>query len=228
MPRPQFSVAIIAVGFLACKPLGASAPATPAATFAATERQQLAVVLASDRPDAEKLSACKRLALIGNADSVPALAPLLSDAELSHAARLGLEAIPDPAADEALRGGLTQVKGDLLVGVLNSIGARRDRQAVAGLGRLLGDNAPAIASAAAAALGKIAGPEAAHLARPTRKLVPKPWCAVSRRHLGRHGCSCSSYSVRWEARGHWRPCRLLQRMMTRRLRTSPRVCWVSG
>jgi len=164
MPRPQcFSVTIIAVVFLACKPLGAAAPATPAATSAAKERQQLAAVLASDRPDAEKLFACKRLALIGNADSVPALASLLSDAELSHAARLGLEAIPDPAADEALRGGLTQVKGDLLGGVLNSIGARRDRRAVAGLGRLLGDKAPAIASAAAAALGKIAGPEAAHL-----------------------------------------------------------------
>lgn len=156
-----FLVTILAAALFVGKSGDVSAQEKPNGSSASAERAQLAAVLASDRSRSEKLSACKRLDWIGNADSVPALAALLSDAELSHAARLGLEAIPDPAAAEALRAGLTQVQGDLLVGVINSIGVRRDRQAVAGLGRLLGDKDPAIAAAAAAALGKIAVPEAA-------------------------------------------------------------------
>jgi len=159
----SFSVAIAAAALFVWGPGGVAGQDGPAAGSASTERQQLAAVLASDRPHAEKLSACKRLALIGNADSVAALAPLLSDAELSHAARIGLEAIPDPAAGEALRAALTQVKGELLVGVINSIGARRDGQAIPALGKLLRDGDQTVASAAAAALGKVSGSEAAQL-----------------------------------------------------------------
>lgn len=140
---------------------GSAEPASTAPGLG--EKARLAAVLTTDAPYMQKLEACKRLAIIGDASSVAALAPLLADPQLSHAARIGLEAIPDPAAAEALRQGLTNVEGQLLVGVIHSIGARRDEQAVADLAKLLSRPDPQIASAAARALGRIGSPEAARL-----------------------------------------------------------------
>jgi len=120
----------------------------------------LAAVLRSDAPPAEKAIACKRLAIYGQRDAVRALAPLLADRELASWARIALEAIPDPAADEALRAALGQVQGRLLVGVINSIGVRRDAQAAGGLAARLGDADVKVACAAAAALGRVGGPQA--------------------------------------------------------------------
>ena len=95
------------------------------------------------------------MAIYGDKQAVPALAALLPDAELASWARIALEAIPDSAAGEALRQSLGQLQGDLLVGAINSIGMRRDIQAVDDLvARLTAADAP-IASAAAVALGRI-------------------------------------------------------------------------
>ncbi len=91
---------------------------------------KLIAVLQSDAPPAEKAITCKRLAVYGTKDAVPALAPLLLDKELSSWARIALEAIPGPAADEALRSALGKAQGRLLIGVINSIAVRRDAQAV--------------------------------------------------------------------------------------------------
>ena len=129
----------------------------------ADDKASLAAVLATDASYMEKLEACKRLAIIGDSSSVAALASLLADPKLSHAARIGLEAIPDPAAAKALRHGLETVEGELLVGVIHSVGARRDEQAVPALGKLLADSDPQIASAAARALGRIGSAEVAQL-----------------------------------------------------------------
>ena len=73
--------------------------------------------------------------------------------DLSHAARMGLEAIPDPAAGEALRAALPGLAGAPLIGVINSLAARRETNAVADLGRYLTDPNPQVAAAACAALG---------------------------------------------------------------------------
>src|SRR5437588_12573649 len=54
------------------------------------------------KPKPEKAIACKQLATVGSKDCVPELAKLLSDKELASWSRIALEAIPDPAADEAL------------------------------------------------------------------------------------------------------------------------------
>ncbi len=121
---------------------------------------RLAAVLRSNAPNGAKDLACRQLAIIGTAEQVPALAALLSDEKLSHIARFALERIPGPVADEALRQTMGKARGTLLVGVINSVGQRRDEKAVGELGRLLGDADPAVAAAAAAALGKI-GPAAA-------------------------------------------------------------------
>ena len=82
------------------------------------------------RRPAEKAITCKRLAIYGTQEAVPALAPLLANEELASWARIALEAIPGPAADGALRDAMGKVQGRLLVGVINSIGYRRDAQAV--------------------------------------------------------------------------------------------------
>ena len=109
----------------------------------------------------KRRSRASGLAVYGTKDAVPALAPLLLDKELSSWARIALEAIPDPAADEALRTALGKAQGRLLVGVINSIGVRRDAQAVSGLVAKLKDADADVASAAAVALGHIGGDQAA-------------------------------------------------------------------
>lgn len=123
--------------------------------------QKLIAVLRSDAPPQEKAIPCKQLAIYGSKSAVPALAPLLSDEKLASWARIALEAIPDAAADDALREAMGKLRGRLLVGVINSIGVRRDAKAVDGLAGRLKDADAEVASAAAVALGRIASPQAA-------------------------------------------------------------------
>jgi len=122
---------------------------------------KLISVLQSDAPSAEKAITCKRLAIYGTEKAVPAIAPLLADKELSSWARIALEAIPGPAADAALREAAGKLQGRLLVGVINSIGVRRDAQAVDLLAAKLKDADAEVASAAAVALGRIGSDRAA-------------------------------------------------------------------
>jgi HEAT repeat protein len=114
-------------------------------------------VLRSDAPAAEKALACKGLAIYGGKDAVPALAPLLADEQLSSWARIALQAIPDQAAEEALRQAMGKLQGRLLIGVINSVAVRRDAKAVDGLIERLKDADSEVASAAAVALGHIGG-----------------------------------------------------------------------
>jgi len=108
-----------------------------------------------------KAKICQRLAAIGTKEAVPVLAGLLSDPLLSHYARFALEPIPDPAADRALQDAAQKLEGPLLAGVLNSIGVRRDAAALPLLARRLDAPEPETARAAAAALGRIGGAQAA-------------------------------------------------------------------
>ena len=125
---------------------------------AAQERQRkLIEVLKSDAPAREKAVPCKQLAIYGNEEAVPALAALLPHPELSSWARVALEVIPGPAADKALREAMSKVQGRLLVGVINSLGVRRDARAVESLVARLTDGDAEVASAAAVALGRISG-----------------------------------------------------------------------
>ena len=127
-----------------------------------SEREdQLIALLQSEAAPAEKAITCKRLAVIGTARCVPALEPLLSDPSLSSWARIPLEAIADPAAGEALRKTLPKVDGRLLVGVINSMGVRRDAGAVEALAERLTHSDTAVACAAAIALGRVGDAAAA-------------------------------------------------------------------
>lgn len=139
---------------------------------AAEMQRKLIGVLQSDAAGGEKALACKQLAIYGTADAVPALAALLSNPELSSWARIGLEAIPGPATDEALRQALGTLDGRLLVGVINSIGVRRDAKAVDGLAAKLDAADPQVASAAAVALGRIGGDGVAKALTEALKTAP--------------------------------------------------------
>src|SRR5713101_7338200 len=140
------------------------------------QRKQIAI-LQSDAPPQDKAIPCKQLAIYGNKDAVPALAPLLANKELASWARIALEAIPGPEADEALREALPKLQGILLIGAINSIGVRRDAKAVDALAAKLADADVEVVAAAAAALGKIGGKEAAKalnqtLANARKEILP--------------------------------------------------------
>jgi HEAT repeat protein len=121
---------------------------------------ELIAVLKSDAPHKDKADACRQLAIIGTKVAVPTLAALLADEKLSHMARYALEPIPDPAVDEALRDALGKLKGMPLVGVIGSIGVRRDVRAVRPLTKMLQESDPEVAQGAARALGSIANQRA--------------------------------------------------------------------
>jgi len=128
---------------------------------AADREQELIAVLQSSAGPVQKCSACQQLRTLGTARSVPALAALLNDERVSQAARHALEAMPAQEAGEALRRALGSTTGPLRAGVIDSLGWRRDQPALALLIPLLEDANPLTAQAAAAALGRIGGKEAA-------------------------------------------------------------------
>ncbi|MHC4323357.1 MAG: HEAT repeat domain-containing protein [Planctomycetota bacterium] len=136
------------------------------------KESDLISILQSDAPKAEKAITCKLLAIYGTDKSVPALAPLLADEELSSWVRTALEAIPGPEAGAVLRGALDNLQGRLLVGAINSVAVRRDRRAVNRLVPKLDDSDAAVASAAAVALGHIGGMEAAGALRQSLNDAP--------------------------------------------------------
>jgi HEAT repeat protein len=100
---------------------------------------------------------CRQLRQAGSDRSVAAVAPLLADKELATVARLALQSIPGQKVDDALRAAIGKLQGDLLAGVLQTIGVRGDRQAVTLLAPLANDKDPAVAEAALFALGHIGG-----------------------------------------------------------------------
>lgn len=145
--------------------LTAAEPKAPQA-----KEQELIKLLRSDAPPEQKAITCKQLAVYGSEAAVPALAPLLADERLASWALIALEAIPGPAAEEALLKASGKLHGRLLIGVLDSLGVRRDPKAVSVLAGKLREPDPAIASAAAVALGKVGGSKAA---RALARALPK-------------------------------------------------------
>lgn len=116
----------------------------------------IGVLKSSSSSEQQKHLACQQLQVIGDARAIPVLASMLRDERLGHRARQALEANPDPAVDAAFRQALRTVKGNLLVGVIDSVGNRRDAKATDALVRHLRGEDVRVASAAARALGRIA------------------------------------------------------------------------
>jgi HEAT repeat protein len=122
---------------------------------------RLIEVLKSDAPRGGKDYVFRKLLLVGSPASVPALAELLPNQELSHMARYVLERMGSPEAGTALRDALPKVSGPLKVGVISSLGARHDAESIPALAALLSDGDAQVARAAALALGSIRSAEAA-------------------------------------------------------------------
>jgi HEAT repeat protein len=135
-------------------------------------RRLVATLQSGDSTHQDKVAACHRLAIVGTKEAVPVLAALLADEKLAHIARHALEPMPDPAAGAALRDALGKTQGMPLVGVINSIGFRRDADATRSLAGFLGSSDEQVAAAAAAALGRIGSPEAATILQEALSTAP--------------------------------------------------------
>jgi HEAT repeat protein len=103
---------------------------------------------------------CRKLAVVGSTSSAPALAKLLGDEKQSHMARYALERIPGGEVAQTLRDALSKLSGNVKIGVISSIGVRRDVAAVPALSELLKDYNVPVARAAAIALGEIGSSDA--------------------------------------------------------------------
>ena len=118
----KLTITILAAAFLA----------SPALTFAADARsggELITVLKSADASLKDRNDACRELATIGDPKAIPVLVGLLGDEKLSHMARYALEPIKDASVDTALRDAMGKLKGDLQIGVINSIGVRRDEKA---------------------------------------------------------------------------------------------------
>ena len=151
--RPLLLLAV-AMGVLLAGPRGS------ARAVQTNEEQHLIAVLQSHASPREKDAACARLKHIGTDRSVPALAALLTDEDLSHSARYALESMRSAKAGWALTDALSRTTGLTKVGLINSLGMRGDKRAVPELTKLLKDPDMHVAAAAATALGQISGPKA--------------------------------------------------------------------
>lgn len=113
---------------------------------------------------------CRRLRVVGTAQSVEALAALLPAEDTSHIARYALERIGDEKAAEALRDALPKVSSKIKPGIISSLGVRRDKKSIKVIAKLLGDSDDQVAKAAAQSLGLIGTSAAARqLSRFARK-----------------------------------------------------------
>lgn len=112
-------------------------------------------VLQSDAKLPAKEYVCRQLALMGTGRSVPVLAKMLYDEDLSDGARFALEGIPDSSVDKALRLALDKLDGDRRVGIVNSLGERCDHKAISALSKLRSGPDKALSAAVETSLRKI-------------------------------------------------------------------------
>ena len=129
-------------------------------------------VLQSDAKYAGKQYVCRELSIIGTEQSVPVLAPMLTDEKLSDMARYALERIPGEAVDKALSEAVSKAEGKAKIGVINSLGERGCRAAASEVGKLATASEPLLAGAAISALGKIGGADAAAVLTQVKDSAP--------------------------------------------------------
>ena len=125
--------------------------------YAPIEARLIAVLEAPGATLPGKQFACQMLRTVGSAQCVPAVSRLLTDEKLSHVARQVFQDLRDPAVDEALRQALARTQGDLRLGIVHTLGDRRNRSSLEAISALAAGADEATARAALNALGKIGG-----------------------------------------------------------------------
>jgi len=103
---------------------------------------------------------CRMLRRIGPERTLPHLARMLLDPELTDDARFAMQGHRSPEIDRVLRESLSQLEGQSLIGVIGTIGQRRDRAAVAHLVNFVNQPDIRLTRACVTSLGRIGGPEA--------------------------------------------------------------------
>lgn len=134
--------------------------------------QRLIAVLGKRLSPVASEYVCGKLALIGSRAAVPALATLLQDQDRGEAARNALEMMCCAETVQALRESLSRLEGDARLGVIHSLGVKRDPLSIPELCLLLHSPDVDLASAAAAALGRIGNESAAGALRESISKVP--------------------------------------------------------
>ncbi len=156
-----------------------------AGTIHAAGEQELIAILQSSAGAVEKCAACQQLRIYGTTQSVPALAVLLGEERVGHAARYALEGIPGPEATAALCEALTKTSGLIKAGIINSLGWRHDAESVPLLVPLMSDADAVIAKETASALGRIGSDQAVAALKGAREnSIPSVRLAVLEALLG--------------------------------------------
>ncbi|MFH1941512.1 MAG: HEAT repeat domain-containing protein [bacterium] len=104
---------------------------------------------------------CRKLSQIGSSTSLPTLSKMLQEEATFDMALYALERIPSNEVDKTLRDLAPRFDGRMKIGVVNTLGARRDGKSVESLRKLIYDPDPELSEAAVSALGRIANAEAA-------------------------------------------------------------------
>ena len=128
----------------------------------ATQRieKELVKLLNSNATLSGKQFICHLLADIGSTESVNTLASMLYDSNTVEMARFALEKIPSKLVDEVLRNALINLDGRVKIGIINSLGKRKNEESVSQIKKLIYHSDSEIARAAIAAIGKIANDQA--------------------------------------------------------------------
>jgi HEAT repeat protein len=149
-----FSIAALAVALCARAEI-------PAADLL-NEVKLIELLQKAETSDNDKVTACQNLGWCGTKAAIAPLSALLASEKpvLRHAARYGLEMIPDAAVETAFCEAAGRLKGPALTGVLQSMGNRGNAQSVSLLSGRLSDSDKGVAAAAVQSLGKLATPEA--------------------------------------------------------------------
>ena len=165
------------------------------AQLRAIEAKLIALIEAPDATTDAKSWACRTLRIAGSEQCVPALAVLLADQQLAANAQYALRSIPGPKVDAALRAALPRTKGLLQAGIVQTLGARGDRQAVSLVAPLASDPDPVVAEAALYALGHMGGLEALQAVQTAQ--VPE-----SLHRYRQHAVLLCAESLRADGRAH--------------------------
>lgn len=121
---------------------------------AACEAALLAYLKTPATPPA-KLAAARVLRVVAGDTAAPALGAMLRDVKTADLAMFVLERLPGPAGEKALVDALKPARGAVKTGIVAALGERRSATALPALVPLLAQ--PALAEAAAAAIGRIGG-----------------------------------------------------------------------
>lgn len=148
--RPIFTLSTLFVCLLSAAAVGADDAAA-----------LLKTIQSAETADVDRANAFQKIGDVAGDEAVEPLASFLGDKTWSHYARYAFQKMEGQVVTDALTEALDTLEGDLRLGVIGTIGRRRDPNAVAPLAKLLADADAEVADSAAVALGWIGTPNAA-------------------------------------------------------------------